>query len=57
MSSRGDLRNRLRMSDERFEALLNLIKPFIRKQDTSMIGAIGAPYFEPMNVSSIGTHL
>jgi hypothetical protein len=42
VSSEGDLKNYFRMSDECFRVLLDLIKPFITKQNTRMRRAICA---------------
>jgi hypothetical protein len=42
VSSEDDLKHYLRMSDECFRELLNLIKPFITKQNTGMKRAISA---------------
>lgn len=41
-SSASDLKNYLRMNDNCFEYLLNLIKPYITKKDTVMRQAISA---------------
>ncbi|KAJ8970712.1 hypothetical protein NQ314_001059 [Rhamnusium bicolor] len=41
-SGSEDLNNYLRMSEESFQLLLNLVKPFITKQNTRMRSAISA---------------
>jgi hypothetical protein len=50
MSSEGDLKNYVRMSDECFKVLLILIKPFIAKQNTRMRRAISAPFCKSVDM-------